>query len=379
MKISVTLINRIIIMAIVSIILIGVIPYLSFYLLEKHIVTEAVITFNKHGDIADSLFMTEFLDNPQNTEGFDYEGLIDLGNQIELDLSDSIKKSKEPYGSSWLLDASGKSLIKMVANLARSVFTAYAKNRIISSILSILGLLFVFILGKELLKKPNMEKDDETTPTILSKFQVIYRLILSIFIVASGCYLLIYLIKNLITFIKYPPILRYPPVNATSSFIFEAIVIVTGIAILISILLLIIRKNNNQSKKYLAFFWTVPVLAIIFNLYMGNRQILILNNMIDGQNLNAYRQKAINHSAEIAYTARQWFLQNESKYSLEDFLKQDHLKTHDLDYGTYEISADDTLLTITGAGNFVSKEGISPKVTATYNTVTDSVDVDILQ
>jgi len=379
MKISVILINRIIIMAIVSIVLIGAIPYLSFHLLEKHVVDEAIITFNKHAEPVDSLYTDEFLNNPRGFEEFEYERLSLIEDLIELDLSEPIKKSKEPFGNPWLLSILGKIFHKMVINLSRSTMTAYIRNRMLSSILSLLSLVFVFILGKELLKKMNREKDDAITPHILSKLQVIYRFIVSIMILTSGCYLLIYLIRNLITFIKYPPILHYPPVNATGSFVFEVIVILVGIVIMNLILHIILSKKNNQSKNYMAFFWTVPVLAIIFNLYMDNYQISMINNMIDSQNLNSIRQKLVNNAAEITYTSQQWYLQNETKYNMHEFLKSYKGKLPNPEYGTLEMTAEDTLLTIMATGKYVTKEGIYPQVKATYNTVKDSTAVSIIK
>ena len=379
MKISVILINRIIIMAIVSIVLIGAIPYLSFHLLEKHVVDEAIITFNKHAEPVDSLYTDEFLNNPRGFDEFEYERLSLIEDLIELDLSEPIKKSKEPFGNPWLLSILGKIFHKMVINLSRSTMTAYIRNRMLSSILSLLSLVFVFILGKELLKKMNREKDDAITPHILSKLQVIYRFIVSIMILTSGCYLLIYLIRNLITFIKYPPILHYPPVNATGSFVFEVIVILVGIVIMNLILHIILSKKNNQSKNYMAFFWTVPVLAIIFNLYMDNYQISMINNMIDSQNLNSIRQKLVNNAAEITYTSQQWYLQNETKYNMHEFLKSYKGKLPNPEYGTLEMTAEDTLLTIMATGKYVTKEGIYPQVKATYNTVKDSTAVSIIK
>ena len=379
MKISVLLVNRIIIMAVASIILIAAIPYLSYYFLEKHIVDEAVIGFHKHGEIADSIFTKEFLEEPANIKDFDYEKLIDLGEQVGVDLSIYIQKSKEPHGSSWLLQACGMIIHKMVINLSKKILTNYAKNRIISSILSILGLFFIFILGKELLKKTHRAEDNDTSPLLLQRSQVIYRLLLSILILAGSGFLLIYFIKNLVTFIKYPPILYYPPINATLSFYFEGIVIIIGIMILLLIFGLLIRKRDNRPKNYLAFFWTVPVLAIIFNLYIDNQQISVHNTMIDTQKLHSYRQRNVYHSADIIYSAQQWYLQNNGEYSMEDFVQQNNLKTQNLEHGTYNISANDTLLTIMGTGNFVSKEGMIPKLQATYNTETDSLDIDILQ
>ena len=101
--------------------------------------------------------------------------------------------------------------------------------------------------------------------------------------------------------------------------------------------------------------------------------------MIDTQKLHSYRQRNVYHSADIIYSAQQWYLQNNGEYSMEDFVQQNNLKTQNLEHGTYNISANDTLLTIMGTGNFVSKEGISPKLQATYNTVTDSSAIEILQ
>jgi hypothetical protein len=379
MKISVLLVNRIIIMAVASIILIAAIPYLSYYFLEKHIVDEAVIGFSKHGEIADSIFTEGFLEEPTKIKDFDYEKLINLGEQVGVDLSVSIQKSKEPHGSSWLLQAYGMILQKMVINLSKKIFTNYSINRIISSILSILGLFFIFILGNELLKKTHKAEDNDTSLLLLQSSQIIYRLLLSILILAGSGFILIYFIKNLVTFIKYPPILYSPPINATLSFYFEGIVIIIGIMILLLIFGLLIRKRDNRPKNYLAFFWTVPVLAIFFNLYIDNQQISVYNTMIDTQKLNFYRQRNIYHSADIIYSAQQWYLQNSGKYSMEDFVQINNLKTQNLEYGIYNISANDTLLTIMGTGNFVSKKGMIPKLQATYNTVTDSLDIDILQ
>jgi len=373
MKISVLLVNRIIIMAVASIILIAAIPYLSFQFLQRHIVDEAVIGFNKHCDIVDSIFTEEFFEEPTKIKDFDYEKLTDLGEQVDVDLSAYIQKSKEPHGSSWLLQAFGMIFHKMVVNLAKRILINYSQNRIISSILSILGLFFIFILGKELLKKTHKAEDNDTSPLLLQRSQVIYRLLLSILILAGSGFLLIYFI------IKYPPILYYPPINATLSFYFEGIVIIIGIMILLLIFGLLIRKRDNRPKNYLAFFWTVPVLAIIFNLYIDNQQISVHNTMIDTQKLHSYRQRNVYHSADIIYSAQQWYLQNNGEYSMEDFVQQNNLKTQNLEHGTYNISANDTLLTIMGTGNFVSKEGISPKLQATYNTVTDSSAIEILQ
>ncbi len=365
-------------MAVLSILLIVVIPYLSFHLLEKHVVNEAIISFNSYGVVLDSVFTSEFLENPKSIEGFEFDRLLDLSDQLEIDISDIIRKSKEPYGSMWLLSGFTKILTTLIYNLGDTIYSAYAKHRIIASILSILGFLFVFILGKELLKKQKLIKDNDPYPPILSKFQKVYRIIFSQFVMtAIISYSIFYFIKNLITFIKYPAASHYTQVDTTTSFYFESIVILMGIVILILILVTLIKRRSDQSNNYLALFWTVTVLAIGVNIYLDNFQISMLNTMLDTQNRHSIRMKSIEDCTEIAYSARQWFLQNAEQTNLEEFLQQDIVDFQSLKNENYQVSVEDNILTITGIKYFADKVGSISKVVVSYYPAGDSIHTEI--
>ena len=379
MKLTKSFVYRMLILAVAGIILSAVIPYFSFQLLEKHVVDEAIIGFNKNAAVSDSIFTSEFNDHPKTIEGFDFAKLEDLGKQLEIDLSDIIQKSKEPYGSFWLLAALSNIIITLVYQLATTILSAYAKNRIIASILSLLGFLFVLILGKSLLKKLNLTRDDDSSPLVLNKLQVGYRTLFLVLELAIISYTIFYFVKNAITFFKYPPIYYLASINFNPSFYMEGIVIITGVVILISIFITIVKKNNNQSNKYLTLFWTIPVLAIGVCLYLANFQISMLNNMIDVQNLNTNRQNTVLDCFVTTISAKQWYLQNEDQYNLEDFLLQVIVDIQKLEHGTYQVSAEDTILTITGTGNFVDKKGNRAEVISTYNSAADSISTEILK
>jgi len=376
-----TFIKRIIIFAVVSIIFIAVIPYAGFHYLTKNVVDKAVVTFNHYGDIADSLFLGEFGEKTKTIEGFDFDKLQDLGNQLNIDFDETIKHIREPFGSYWISDAYGTTIISLVKQLSKTILKSYVKIRIIAAILTLFGFILIVFLSKYWLKKQILKsellQEEKLEPKLLSRILDIFSILFVTLLLLMNGYFIFNFIRHISNFLKDPPICNYAKFNTTSSFYFEEIVLLIGIIFLISIFVKIIHEKKTVLKKFYVLYWIIPVIAIGFNLHISSQNITVFNKMLDTQNLNSNRQMVVSDCSKIAYSVRQWFLINEKNKNLEDFTFEDIVISQSLDSGIYEVSADNNILTITGKGNYVSKDGESSRIMVTYDSITDSINTKI--
>ncbi|MDP8204739.1 MAG: hypothetical protein P9L95_09435 [Candidatus Tenebribacter mawsonii] len=381
MKFPKIFIKSIIIFAVVSIIFIAKIPYAGFQYLTKNVVDGAVATFNHYGDIADSLFLGEFGEQPKTIEGFDFDQLQDSGKQINIDYDETIKLIKEPFGSYWISDALGTTIITLVKQLATTILKSYVKNRIIVSILTLFGFLLIMILSKYLLKnqihKSELLQEDNLGPKRLSRILDIFSILFVTLLLLMSGYFIFNFIRHISSFLKYPPICNFAEFDTTSSFYFEELVLLIGIIFSISIFIKIIHEKKPVLKKFFVLFWAIPIIAIGFNLYLSNQNISVFNKMLDTQNLNSNRQMVVSDCAKIAYSARQWFLSNKEDKKLEELTFEDTAISQQTENGIYNISIKDNILTITGKGNYISKDGENNQVKVTYDSVTNSINTKI--
>ncbi|MBL7148611.1 MAG: hypothetical protein ISS80_00890 [Candidatus Cloacimonetes bacterium] len=381
MKFPKIFIKRIIIFAVVSIIFIAVIPYAGFIILQKNVVDKAVVTFNHYGDIADSLFLGEFGENTKTIEGFDFDQLQNLGNQINIDFDETIKLIKKPFGSYWISDAFGTTIVSLVKQLATTILKSYVKVRVIAAILTLFGFILIVIFNKYLLKnqirKSELLQEDNLGPKRLSRIlDILSYLFVTLLLLMNG-YFIFNFIRHISSFLQYPPICNFAKFDTTSSFYFEEIVLLIGIIFLISIFVRFFLKKNPMMKKIFVLCWIIPVIAIGFILHISSQNITVFNTMLDTQNLNSNRQMVVSDCSKIAYSSRQWFLINEKNKNLEDFTFENIVISQSLDSGIYEVSADNNILTITGKGNYVSNDGESCQVKVTYDSITDSINTVI--
>ena len=89
----------------------------------------------------------------------------------------------------------------------------------------------------------------------------------------------------------------------------------------------------------------------------------------------------ISDCGKIAYSARQWYLTNseKNKVSLEELTFSDVAVPSENENGKYIFSVEGNLLTITGEGKLVNKDGTYALGITTYNAETDSIKTEIIR
>ena len=382
MKFPKIFIKKIIIFAVVSIIFIAVIPYAGFHYLTKNVVDGAIETFDHYAAITDSIFVDEFGESsPQSIEGFDFDQLRDLGNQLNIDFDETIEHIREPFGSYWISDALGTTVVSLVKQLATTILKSYVKIRVIAAILTLVGFLLIVILSKYLLKKQILKiellQEEKLEPKLLSRILDVFSILFVTLLLLMNGYFIFNFIRHISSFLKYPPICNFAKFDTTSSFYFEELVLLIGIIILISVLVRFFLKKNPMMKKIFVLCWTIPVIAIGFNLHISSQNISVFNKMLDTQNLNSNRQMVVSDCNKIVYSARQWFLSDKEDKKLEELTFEDIVISQQTENGIYNFSIEDNILKITGKGNYVNKDGESCRIKVTYDSVTDSINTKI--
>ena len=384
MKFSRSLIIRIILFAIVSVIIVGILPTQAQIYLEEKDVVKGIATFNYYAEISDSVFYGDFGNTiPKSIEGFDFVKLQELGTGINVDFNETIELIKKPFGSSWIAHALGLTVNNLVKQLAETIINAKISNILYSTILSCVGILIIFLLFILIfpVKFMIIEKYKLLTEpikpawfaTILSGLNIVLTTIL----LGIITYIIVISIPTSIKLISDPPIANFGQINFGITFYVTTLVFLFGIVFSIFLLFYFFRTKQTALRKFYSFILIIPIIALGYNLWSSTRYVESVNVIIDSQNMNSNKQMIMKDCSKVAYSARQWFLTNSEKkeVNLDEFIFSKIVVLPKNEYGKYSFSVEGNLLTIIGNLTHDDEDRISALGIVTYNTETDSIKV----
>ncbi len=388
MKFSKSLIIRVVLFAIVCVIIVGLLPTRAQVHLEGKDAEKAIETFNFHAEISDSIFYGDFSKMmPQSIEGFDFVKLEELGTGINVDFDETIELIKKPFGSVWITHALGLTIINLVKQLAETIVNAKISNILYTTLLTCIGILIVFVLFILLFPKKFMkiEKEKLLTEPIKPAWFTMILSGLNILTLASLLgiitYIIVISIPMSIKLILAPPIANFGQIYFGATFYITTLVFLFGIVFPIYLLIYFFRTKQTALRKFYSFILIIPIIALGHNLWWSTRFVESVNVIIDQQNTSSNRQMVISDCGKIAYSTRQWYLTNseKNKVSLEELTFSDVAVPSENENGKYSLSIEGNLLTITGEGKLVNKDGTYALGITTYNAETDSIKTEIIR
>lgn len=382
MKVSKSMISKLVLFAMICVIFVGLLPTLTFQYLQKKDSNIAVEEFNLHADVVDSLFQGEFAKSiPSSIDGFDFQRLREIGKTANIDYEDTIDKINEPYGSPWIFVAYGGSIVTLVTRLAESIFSSNIQNRYYMIFLSFLGLLILSILYKTFFSrrfwKQKLEEiaanQNESIPS--SNWHKVLNITLLILLAAILLYGFIHTIPVNISIISNPPVYNYGTFEIGSIYYFNIALLGFSIIIVLLILITFFLKENCNLRNLYSLIWIVPVLSIAYNLWITSDSTDVLRLMIKTQNFNSNRQFVIRDCNEIIVKARQWYLLNneENETALNEFDFSKIGVGDENENGRFSFSIEDNNIVVNGECKSLMDEDYCPKVVVTYYAEGDSM------
>ncbi|MCK5051462.1 MAG: hypothetical protein KAS53_07005 [Candidatus Cloacimonetes bacterium] len=388
MKFSRSLIIKVVLFAIVSVIIVGLLPTRLQVYLEGKAAEKGIETFNYYAEISDSVFYGYFGENiPKNIEGFDFVKLQELGTEINVDFDDTIELIKKPFGSVWITDALGLTVISLVKQIAETIVNAKISNMFYSTILSCIGIIILFVLffvffSKNFIKsKKEIFLNESIKPQWFSVILSGLNIILLASLLGIITYVIVVSIPMSIKFISAPPIADFGQINYGATFYITTFVFLFGIVFSIFLLIFYFKMKQTELRKLYTFILIIPILALGYNLWSSTRHVDSVNKIIVSQNISSNRQMVISDCGKIAYSARQWYLTNshENGMKLEELTFPDVAVSPENENGKYIFFVEGNLLTITGEGKLVNKDGTTALGVTTYNAETDSIKTEIIR
>ena len=388
MKFSKSLIIRVVLFAIICVIIVGLLPTRVQIHLEGKDVEKGIETFHYYAEISDSIFYGNFGETiPKSIEGFDFEKLQELGTEINVDFDETIELIKKPFGSVWITHALGLTVVGLVKILAATIINAIISNIIYSTILSCIGIIILFVLFFVFFSKKNMKIEKEKLlneqikpawfAIILSGLNIIFLALL----LGIITYLIVISIPMSMQFIANPPIVNFGQINFGASFYVTTLYYAFGIIFSIFIIIYYLKMKRSELRKLYTFILIIPIIALGYNLWSSTKHVDSTNSIIDSQNINSNRQMVISDCTKIAYSTRQWYLTNsrDNNVTLKELTFSDVAVPPENENGKYNLSIEGNLLTITGEGKVVKKDGTFALGITTYNAETDSIKTEIKQ
>jgi len=386
MKFTRLLIIRIVLFAIVSVIIVGLLPtQLQLYLEEKG-TEKAIETFNYHAEISDSIFYGDFGNTiPKTIEGFNFDQLQDLGNQINIDFDETIKLIKKPFGSAWITHALGLTINSLVKQLAETIVNSKISNILYTTFLTCIGILIVFVLFILLFPGKFMKIEKEkllTEPIKPAWFATILsglNFILLALLLGIITYVILISIPMSIKLILEPPIANFGQINFGTTFYFTTFVFLFGVVFSIFLLIHFFRTKQAALRRFYSFILIIPIIALGYNIWSSTIFVESVNVIIDSQNISSNKQMVINDCREVVFSARQWYLTNSEKKELnmDEFTLSKIAVLQDNNYGIYNFSVEGNLLTIIGNVKYDDEDRDSDLGIITYNTETDLIKAKI--
>ncbi len=386
MKFSKSLIVRVILFAIVCVIVVGLLPTRAQVYLEGKDAEKGIETFHFYAEISDSVFYGDFGDTiPKSIEGFDFVKLEELGTGINVDFDETIELIKKPFGSAWITHAFELTIIGLVKQLAEGLVNAKISNILYSRILSCIGILIVFVLfillfpGKFMKSEKEKLLNEPIKPKwfamILSGLSILTLTIL----LGIITYMIVVSIPMSIKLISAPPIANFGQINYGTTFYITTLVSLFGIVFSIFLLIYFFRTKQTALRKLYSFILIIPLIALGYNLWSSTRFVEGVDVIIDSQNMNSNKQMIMHDCREVAYIARQWFLTNSEKNELnmDEFIRSESFVLPENEYGKYSFSVEGNLLTIIGNAKHDADDRASALGIVTYNTETDSIEVNV--
>ena len=384
MRFSRSLIIKTVIFAVVSVIIVGILPTRAQVYLEGKDVEKGIETFNYYAEISDSIFYGDFSNIiPKDIEGFDFAKLQELGTEINVDFNETIELIKKPFGSAWITHALGLTVINLVKQLAVTIINAKISNILYSTILSCIGIIILFVLFFVLFSNKLMtiqkEKllNERIKPSWFAMILSGLDIIMLALLLGIITYMIVISIPMSMKFIATPPITNFGQINFGATFYITTLVFSFGIVFSIFLLIYYFKIKQADLRKFYTFLLIIPILALSYNLWSSTRFVESVNEIIDSQNINSIKQMILCDCNKIAYSARQWFLTNSEKKELnmDEFIFSKIVVLQENEYGRYSFSVEENLITIIGDVKYNDEDRVSAFGIVTYNTETDSFKV----
>lgn len=388
MKFSKSLIIRVVLFAIVCVIIVGLLPTRAQVYLEGKDAEKGIETFNYYAEISDSVFYGYFGENiPKSIEEFDFVKLQELGTEINVNFDETIELIKKPFGSAWITHALGLTVVSLVKQIAETIVNAKISNMLYSTILSCIGIIILFVLffvffSKKFIKsKKEIFLNESIKPLWFSVILSGLNIILLASLLGIITYIIVISIPMSIKFISAPPIADFGQINYGATFYITTLFFLFGIVFSIFLLIYYFKMKQTELRKLYTFILIIPILALSYNLWSSTRFVKSVNKIIDSQNINSNRQMVISDCCKIAYSTRQLYLTNsqDNNVTLEELTFSDVAVSPENENGRYSFSVEGNLLTITGEGKLVNKDGTSAFGITTYNAKTDSIKTEIIR
>ena len=382
MKLSTSLIIKIIIYGLICVVAVGIVPVKTFVQLQGKAAEEGIETFRVNAEIADSIFHGEFAEMiPKSIEGFDLQRLKEFGTIIDTNFDEEIRRIKEPFGNPWITYALGKSITGLLKQMTISILYSEITNSMISAVISIIGfivmiLIFVFIFPVKCIKK---SVDNFTEQNFFSGFLLLLSFATVLFTFVVIAYTIMVSIPESTKFITSPPTMIFGNIPLGISYYFMTLHFLLGILVSVFLVMHFFRRKQVGAKRLYSLILLIPIISLSFNLWSSTKRIASIPTTIDNQNLNTSKQQVIQDCNELMFNARTFYLfsAEEKKVSLEDFNLNGIVSA--TEFGLYKLSVIGNILTIEAAGKYTDDSGKSIQAKAIYNAQEDSVKTEIIQ
>lgn len=388
MKFSRSLIIRVLLFAVICVIIVGLLPTKAQIYLEGKAMQKGIDTFNFYAPISDSIFNDFTGGNiPKSIEGFDFDTLKELGSDINVNYDETIELIKKPFGSVWIIHALGLTIINLVKQLSETAVNGKISYLLYTTILSFLGILFMFVLYIQMFSKKLVafKKEEllnfQIKPAWVSILLAGLNIILLATLLAIITFIIVSSIPSSIQLITNPPVVNFGQIDFGISFYFTAFVYLFCLVFSIFLIVFFFRTHHSVQRRIYSVILIIPIIALGYNLWSSTKFVKGVNKIIEQQNISSNRQMVIQDCCKIAYSTRQWYCINykESSLKLEELTFSDDAFLSENENGKYNFEIEGDLLTITGEGKYEIENGTYPLSITTYNAKTDSIRTRLIQ
>ena len=322
---------------------------------------KSIAAFKDNSDLGQDIFKNFTIKGrPKTIEGFNFEKLNELGKKIGVDFSDTIKKIKAPHGSYWIESALSMSIIgnihKMSGVILGISFSTLKQTDLLTIIALILSVLLFMITKKQI----DETGKKSTTVSIIIGAAAILGLIA--FLITKS--------SDFMSLIKNPLTCLCPPFDTASIFTHHFIVMALEMIFVLTISLKLIFGSSKNSKE--AFFWVIPMIAIILGLFSLNAKVTGLRSRVQTQNMYYKRQKIMNDENNAIYTIRQWAKSNGHNDFTKFSAKELNIPAKS-EYSDYQITTDGAKITIINTTPYKSDFDKKEQFKVIYDVQSDSI------